>query len=75
MLATTPINRLLGVLLLRMGGVALRPSAAAEDARLSPMTGGGGCMCEAQRIDFKAAREGRITWRQYFEKWGDAPMP
>jgi len=27
-------------------------------------------MCEAQRINFKAACEGRITWGQYFEKWG-----
>jgi hypothetical protein len=27
-------------------------------------------MCEAQRIDFNAACERRITWRQYFEKWG-----
>jgi hypothetical protein len=33
-------------------------------------------MCEAQRIDLKAAFEGRITWRQYFEKWGDErPSP
>jgi hypothetical protein len=30
----------------------------------------GGRMCEAQRIDLKAARAGRITWRAYFEKWG-----
>jgi len=29
----------------------------------------GGRMCEAQRIDLKAAREGRMTWRAYFEKW------
>ena len=28
-------------------------------------------MCEAQRIDFKAACEGKITWKQYFDKWGD----
>ena len=27
-------------------------------------------MCEAQRIDFKAACEGKITWQQYFMKWG-----
>ena len=28
-------------------------------------------MCEAQRIDLKAAIEGRITWQQYFAIWGD----
>jgi hypothetical protein len=27
-------------------------------------------MCEAQRLDLKAAREGRITWQQYFAMWG-----
>jgi hypothetical protein len=27
-------------------------------------------MSEAQRIDFIAACEGKITWGQYFEKWG-----
>ena len=27
-------------------------------------------MCEAQRVDFNAACERRITWHQYFEKWG-----
>jgi len=27
-------------------------------------------MCEAQRIDFMAACEGKITWWQYFAKWG-----
>lgn len=27
-------------------------------------------MCEAQRIDLKAVREGKITWRMYFETWG-----
>jgi len=30
-------------------------------------------MCEAQRIDFIAACEGRITWCQYFDRWGDGP--
>ena len=29
----------------------------------------GKIMCEAQRLDLKAAREGRMTWRAYFEKW------
>ena len=28
-------------------------------------------MSEAQRIDLKAAIEGRITWQQYFAIWGD----
>jgi hypothetical protein len=33
-------------------------------------------MSEAQRIDLEAAIEGKITWRQYFEKWGgNAPNP
>jgi hypothetical protein len=27
-------------------------------------------MCEAQRVDFFAACEGKITGRQYFAKWG-----
>jgi hypothetical protein len=27
-------------------------------------------MCAAQKIDFKAAREGKITWQQYFAMWG-----
>jgi hypothetical protein len=29
-------------------------------------------MSEAQRIDFKAACDGKITWRQYFAKWGSS---
>lgn len=31
-------------------------------------------MSEAQRIDFLAACHGRITWWQYFQKWGRAGM-
>ena len=27
-------------------------------------------MCAAQRIDFKAAKAGKITWQQYFATWG-----
>jgi hypothetical protein len=27
-------------------------------------------MCEAQRIDLAAAQAGKITWRQYFARWG-----
>lgn len=27
-------------------------------------------MSEAQWLDLKAAMEGRITWREYFAKWG-----
>ncbi|MDE1985771.1 MAG: hypothetical protein KGJ28_04465 [Alphaproteobacteria bacterium] len=27
-------------------------------------------ICEAQRIDFNAACDGKITWYQYFVKWG-----
>ncbi|MDE1902116.1 MAG: relaxase/mobilization nuclease domain-containing protein [Alphaproteobacteria bacterium] len=38
-----------------------------------PSSSGSGLagMSEAQRIDFIAACDGKITWRQYFEKWGD----
>jgi hypothetical protein len=28
-------------------------------------------MSEAQRIDFIAACEGLISWRQYYEKWAN----
>jgi hypothetical protein len=31
-------------------------------------------MCAEQRTDYLAACDGRITWRQYFAKWGD-PHP
>lgn len=31
-------------------------------------------MSEAQRIDFIAACEGRMTWRVYFERWGLAGL-
>jgi hypothetical protein len=27
-------------------------------------------MCEAQRAEYLAACDGKITWRQYFAKWG-----
>ena len=27
-------------------------------------------MCEAQRADYLAACDGKITWRLYFSKWG-----
>lgn len=30
----------------------------------------GSAICEAQRIDYEAAREGRMTWQQYFLIWG-----
>jgi hypothetical protein len=29
-----------------------------------------GGMNEEQRIDLELAMEGRITWQQYFAKWG-----
>jgi hypothetical protein len=72
MLTTMPVTGLPGALLRRMGRIVSRPSH--EGPRPFFAAAGGG-MCEAQRIDFKAACEGRITWRQYFEKWGDAPSP
>jgi hypothetical protein len=51
--------------------VAALRSAAQKIARpiLLPKWPAG--MCEAQHIDFVAACEGRITWRQYFAKWGE----
>jgi hypothetical protein len=39
--------------------------------RLPTSTSG---MSEAQRIDLIAAIEGRITWRRYFEIWGDLSL-
>ena len=46
-------------------------STASQQFR--PQISGGAIsgMCEVQRIDFLAACDGKITWRQYFEKWGD----
>ncbi len=46
-----------------------KPACAAERAVMRHFVIAGGRMCEAQRIDLKAAREGRMTWRAYFEKW------
>lgn len=31
-------------------------------------------MCEEQRADYLAACAGKITWRQYFAKWGNAQL-
>jgi len=31
-------------------------------------------MCEAQRVDYLAACDGKITWRQYYAKWGDTRL-
>jgi hypothetical protein len=28
-------------------------------------------MCHAQRTDYLAACDGKITWREYFAKWSD----
>ena len=27
-------------------------------------------MCHAQRTDYLAACDGKITWKEYFAKWG-----
>jgi hypothetical protein len=47
----------------------IRPDTPVAPVRpmLSRNTGG---MCAAQRADFIAACEGKITWAQYFQKWG-----
>jgi len=34
------------------------------------VTRGGGSMCAEQLADLAAAQDGRITWAQYFRKWG-----
>jgi len=39
--------------------------------RAVPLRPAGG-MCEAQRADFIAASEGKITWQQYYSKWGQS---
>jgi len=31
-------------------------------------------MCAAQQADYRAAYEGKITWRQYFQKWGGGEL-
>lgn len=55
-----------------------KPATCEKPATASPMppTPGGSlsAMCENQRIDFIAACEGRISWGQYFEKWGAAEL-
>jgi hypothetical protein len=53
----------------------IRKEQANEPQQFRPQISGGAIsgMCEAQRIDFVAACEGRITWRQYFDRWGDGP--
>ncbi len=63
--------------------IASFPRAASEQtARLSeremlpiPIPRAAGGMCEAQRIDLEAAIEGKITWAQYFAKWGGNCTP
>ena len=31
-------------------------------------------MCEAQRVDYIAACERRITWQQYYARWGNSGL-
>jgi len=40
---------------------------------MRPMNTSG--MCEAQRIDFEAACAGKITWAEYYRKWGGGGGP
>lgn len=40
---------------------------------MRPVAHGG--MCEAQRIDYEAACAGRITWAEYYKKWGGGSAP
>jgi len=50
---------------------AVRASSAEITQRqvMQPQRPSGG-MCVAQRVDFLAACAGKITWKQYFAKWG-----
>jgi hypothetical protein len=50
----------------------VRPEAPQRPVRINGNTSG---MCEAQRIDLLAAMEGRMTWREYFQKWGEGVGP
>jgi len=60
---------------------SIRPEAPERPMPPNLPSGGGSLsgMSEAQRIDLIAACDGKITWRQYFEKWGDGngatPIP
>jgi hypothetical protein len=52
------------------------PAAAAaradrqEAAPAAALGAGDGSMCAEQRIDYRAACDGKITWARYFAKWG-----
>ncbi len=50
--------------------IAARPADAVAPQMVAQFAHAGSAMCEAQRIDYKAAREGRMTWQQYFLIWG-----
>jgi hypothetical protein len=56
---------------------AIARTAAAQTTerppRLALAAGNSGGMCAAQRADFEAACDGKITWRQYFATWGRGP--
>ena len=41
----------------------IRPNMGYRKTAQSPM-------CVEQRIDYRAARDGKITWKSYFTKWG-----
>ena len=53
----------------------IRREKSNEPQQFQPQISGGAIsgMCEAQRIDFIAACEARISWPQYFDRWGDGP--
>jgi hypothetical protein len=53
----------------RVAFVTMREAAKEIVQRLFTPTRATG-MCEAQRADYLAACDGKITWRQYFAKWG-----
>ena len=52
----------------RSAFAALREAANEIVQRLSVPARPTG-MCEAQRVDYLAACDGKITWKQYFAKW------
>lgn len=52
-------------------GISARHDARDEIAKRRPTPGRPSGMCEAQRADFIAACNSKITWRQYFAKWAN----
>ncbi len=53
--------------------VTAKPAQQSQELPIRPLTGGSlSGMSKEQQLDFVAACEGKITWQQYFRKWGNA---